>query len=164
MAIAESVMSKISTQAVSKAMEKADQAAQPSGAGKSFQEVLTQVDNSGNDMANMLGMNDVDPKSTQMQAVSGDGIDYTPGDAMSGNTGPDASRKLTDMLSEVNKGQMHMDNLVDQVLYSGKKLSPQELMVIQVHVHHWAQVTELTVKLADHGVSSVKAVLNTQVQ
>jgi len=67
------------------------------------------------------------------------------------------------MLSEVNKGQMQMDSLVNHVLYSGKKFSQQELLVVQAHVFHYAQMTELTVKVAEQGVSSFKSVMNTHV-
>jgi len=71
---------------------------------------------------------------------------------------------VVDLLGDVNKGQMQMDSMVNQILYSGKKFSNQELLCIQAHVFHFAQMTELTVKVAEQGVSSVKSVLNTQIQ
>ncbi len=74
------------------------------------------------------------------------------------------SNKVVNLLSEVNKGQMQMDGMVNQVLHSDKKFSNQELLAIQAHVYHYAQMAELTVKVAEHGTTSVKQVLNTQVQ
>jgi hypothetical protein len=129
--------------------------------------MLSQMD-SGEDFAKSMGMmggesQDINPMS-RVETIGADAVAFTPTEGTTGVTNPAATEKVMDMLGEVNKGQMQMDTLVNHVLYSGKKFSNQELMVIQAHVFHFAQMTELTVKVAEQSVSSVKSVLNTQVQ
>lgn len=162
----ESVVGKLSTEALGKAVVKSDEFAKPVE-NSPFKDMLSQMDTGGQDFANLMGMTgqgqEIDPTS-RMQAMGADGVSFTPTEQATGITDPAASEKVMDMLGEVNKGQMQMDTLVNHVLYSGKKFSNQELMVIQAHVFHFAQMTELTVKIAEQGVSSVKSVLNTQVQ
>lgn len=162
----EAVVGKLNTEALGKAVVKSDEFARPAD-GASFKDVLSQMD-SGQDFANSLGMmggesQDLTPVN-QMQALGADAVAFSPTESSVGISDPAATEKVMDMLGEVNKGQMQMDSLVNHVLYSGKKFSNQELMVIQAHVFHFAQMTELTVKVAEQSVSSVKSVLNTQVQ
>ncbi len=165
---AEMVISKLSSEALGKAMVKSEGSIQPlsqTTEGSSFKQILAQMD-SGNDFSNMLGINGnqaIDPTGN-MQSVAGNGFEFKPGEEAIGVGKMDSSQKVVDMLSEVNKGQMQMDSMVNQILYSGKKFSNQELLCIQAHVFQFAQMTELTVKVAEQGVSSVKSVLNTQVQ
>lgn len=160
----ESIVEKLSQEALGKAAANTENITKPSEATSSFGDMLAEMD-SGADFANLLsiGSEDISPMG-QMSALGGEAVDFQPGvDAVSLGK-PAASEKVLDMLSEVNKGQMQMDGLVNHILYSGKKFSNQELLVIQAHVFHFAQMTELTVKVAEHGISSVKSVLNTQVQ
>jgi len=163
----EMAISKLSSEALGKAMTKSEGAIQPleqGSQGSSFKEIMTQMD-SGASFADMLGVGNttIDPTGG-LQSIAGNGVEFTPGQDAVGLEKIDSSQKVADMLGEVNKGQMQMDSLVNQILYSGKKFSNQELLCIQAHVFHFAQMTELTVKVAEQGVSSVKAVLNTQVQ
>ncbi|HPQ80124.1 MAG TPA: hypothetical protein PLZ86_00145 [bacterium] len=162
----ESVVGKLSTEALGKAVVKSDEFAKPVDSSP-FKEMLSQMDSGGHDFASLMGMTghaqEIDPTS-RMQALGAEGISFSPAEQSVGITDPAASEKVLDMLGHVNKGQMQMDTLVNHVLYSGKKFSNQELMVIQAHVFHFAQMSELTVKIAEQGVSSVKSVLNTQVQ
>lgn len=162
----EAVVSKLNSEALGKAVVKSDELARGGGQASPFSEMLSQMD-SGLDFAQTLGMGglDQDPSPTgQMQAMGGDGVSFSPALDVTNASTPEASEKVMDMLGEVNKGQIQMDSLVNHILYSGKKFSNQELLVIQAHVFHYAQMTELTVKVAEQGVSSVKSVLNTQVQ
>lgn len=161
----ETVIGKLSTEALGKAVMKSDETIAPTSQGSSFKDMLAEMD-SGADFANTLGIGnepDISPASN-LSTIGGDGVSFTPAEGMTDLSSPQASEKVLDLLGEVNKGQMQMDSLVNHVLYSGKKFSNQELLVIQAHVFHFAQMTELTVKVAEQGVSSVKSVLNTQVQ
>lgn len=163
----EMVLSKLSSEALGKAITKSEGAIQPldqGGQGSSFKEIMAQMD-TGADFAEMMGVGNttIDP-SGGLQSVAGNSFQFSPGESAVGLEKPDSSQKVVDMLGEVNKGQMQMDSMVNQILYSGKKFSNQELLCIQAHVFHFAQMTELTVKVAEQGVSSVKSVLNTQVQ
>lgn len=161
----ETLVGKLSSEALGKAITHSENVSQRPSGGPSFREILSEVE-SGADFANMLGVGAGQDTTTmsQMASIGGDGINFTPSEGAVEVSGPDTSEKVLDMLSQVNKGQMQMDSLVNHVLYSGRKFSNQELLVIQAHVFHFAQVTELTVKVAEHAVSSTKAVLNTQVQ
>ena len=136
-----------------------------SGENSPFKQMLDSI-GSGEQMASDLGMKNqnVGLPSSNMNAISGVGMNI---DTTSVNTGvadPNGTQKIVDLLSEVNNGQMQMENMVNQILYSGKRFSNQELLAIQAHVFHFAQITELVVKAADQGVSSLKSVMNTNIQ
>jgi len=161
------IISKLSSEALGKAVTKSEGTVsqlQQQGSS-SFKDILAEMD-SGQNFAEMIGINNnaaIDPTGN-MQTLAGNKVDFKPGEDATGLSKPDTSQKVVDLLGDVNKGQMQMDSLVNQILYSGKKFSNQELLCIQAHVFHFAQMTELTVKVAEQGVSSVKAVLNTQIQ
>lgn len=161
----DALLGKLSSQALNKAVEKTNGTTAPIERNTSFRETLSRIE-SGAEFAEMLGIGgqqEINP-TARMRALEGADIAFTPDEGATGMGRPDAQEKLLDMLGEVNKGQMQMDSLVNHVLYSGRRFSNQELLVIQAHVFHFAQMTELTVKVAEQGVSSIKALLNTQVQ
>jgi hypothetical protein len=161
----EAVVSQLNSSALGKAVTNSEGVANATQKGDSFADILKRID-SGADFAKQLeltGQQDLSP-TANMQTLEGDSVSFTPTDTVTEVSKPEASEKVLDMLGEVNKGQMQMDSLVNQILYSGKRFSNQELLVIQAHVFHFAQMTELTVKVAEQGVSSVKSVLNTQIQ
>ena len=157
-------MTKLSTEALTRAVTKSENLGTPQPGGSSFKDVLTKMD-AGTDFAGRMGMSSgaVEPNGS-MQALSAQGVNFAPDAAVQASNGPGMSGKVVNLLSEVNKGQMQMDSMVNQVLHSDKKFSNQELLAIQAHVYHYAQMAELTVKVAEHGTTSVKQVLNTQVQ
>lgn len=160
----ETVVGKLSSEALGKAVVRSDQSVSAPGQGMSFKDMLSEID-SGANFADSLGMNNQDiVPINQMQVMGGDGVAYMPSEGVTGIGEPQAGQRLLDMVGEVNKGQLQMDSLVNHVLYSGKRFSNQELLVVQAHVFHFAQMTELTVKVAEQSISSVKAVMNTQVQ
>jgi len=161
----ESVVSQLNSSALGKAVQNSEGVAKTVEQGASFKDVLSQKMDNGTEFAQAMGLmdNDITP-TNQMQSIQGEGVSFTPEMQVTDVSNPEAGEKVLDMLGEVNKGQMQMNSLVNHILYSGKRFSNQELMVIQAHVFHFAQMTELTVKVAEQGVSSVKSVLNTQVQ
>ncbi len=163
MAINPSV-AKLNAQALTKAVTKANGQNNPLNGGSAFKDTLNNMQSAA-DFADKLGItsNNINPTGS-MQSLSGSQVSFTPTESVSKVEGPEVSKKVVDMLSEVNSGQMQMDSMINQILYSGKKFNPQELLAIQAHVNHYAQMAELTVKVAEHGISSVKQVLNTQVQ
>lgn len=160
----DSIVGQLNVEALGKALTKSDDIAKPASGGLSFQDVLTNMD-SGADFASQMGIGgqaNVNP-TANMVSMGGEGVGFSPelNDVLAQK--PDSSRKLVDMLSEVNKGQNQMDMLVNEIMYSGKQFSNQELLVVQAHVFHFAQMTELTVKVAEHGLTSFKAMYNTQI-
>lgn len=159
------VYSKLTATAIEQAAKKTVKETAPIEGESPFKQLLGQMDTGGQDMANMLGINrDTSLGGSATKAISAEGISLDSSNVNVGLEQPKGIDKIVDMLSEVNKGQMQMDNLVNEILYSGKRFSNQELLAIQAHVFHFAQMTELTVKVAEQGVSSVKTVLNTQIQ
>ena len=161
----EAVVSQLNSSALGKAVTNSEGVGKVAGQGGSFKDLLAEKMNSGTEFADAMGMlnNDITP-SNHMQSLEGGGVSFEPAEHVTEIGKPEASEKVLDMLGEVNRGHMQMDSLVNHILYSGKKFSNQELLVVQAHVFHFAQMTELTVKVAEQGVSSVKAVMNTQVQ
>lgn len=158
------IVDKLAAQVVQKAVENTQAEAKPisNNGANSFADMLQ---NTGEEMgfADMLGMKDTQTLPTQSQAISAESIPFDA--ASNGNQfEPTKGQKVVDMLTDFNQQQMHMDNLVNDVLYSGKKFSNQELLAIQANVFHAAQLTELTVKSVEIAVSSFKGVMNTQIQ
>ncbi len=166
----DAILGKLATSAIQQAAkDSVKSAAQPVDGGESpFKKMLDTMNggSDGTEMAKSMGVGNDSGIGTNsnMGVISAEGINVNPAELKVGLEQPKGAEKVVDMLSEVNKGQMQMDNLVNEILYSGKKFSNQELLAIQAHVFHFAQMTELTVKVAEQGVGSVKTVLNTQIQ
>lgn len=150
---------------VSEVSKQQVQVNQVSEGGSPFKQMMDGM-SSGQDFASKLGYggNDIGLGGNQVNAISAEGISIEQASANVGIGKPDGASTVVNMLSEVNNGQMHMDNLMNEILYSGKRFSNQELLAIQAQVFQHAQITELVVKAADQGVSSIKSVLNTNIQ
>jgi len=156
------VISKVGAKTVQKAFQESQKLAKPLDNATTFKDLMKQADD-GKEFAKSLGMNN-DGAAKTIETIDAKDVAFDAGDLTSNSKGPDGKERFVEMLGEINKGQMHMDQLVNHVLYSGKKFTNQEMLVIQAHVYHYAQMTEMTVKVAEQGVNSVKTVLNTQVQ
>lgn len=147
--------------------EKAGGAGSAAPQGQSFQDVLSGADSelNMNELTSSLGVDASDLSSGmgQFQAISAENVTMDPTQLQVGTGNSSGADKVVDMLSEVNKGQMQMDNLLNDVLYSGKKFSNQELLVIQAQIHHFSEMTELTVKVAEQAVNNIRQIQNTQV-
>lgn len=130
-----------------------------------FSEVMDQM-GSQEDLAISLGLHpsDLGMGGTTFDVMSGAGIDPLPANLEVGPQGPGGTEVVVDMLREVNAGINKMDYFLNDILYSGKRFSNQELLAMQARIMHFSQLTELTVKVAQEGVSATRTVLNTQVQ
>lgn len=137
----------------------------PQDGSSPFKQMFDSIGES-QDYAKSLGMtaDDMGMPSSDISALSAEGISLDPANAPVGIPQPNGTTTVINLLSEVNNGQMNMEKMVNQIMYGGKKFSNQELLAIQAHVFHFAQVTELVVKAADQGVSSLKAIMNTNIQ
>lgn len=157
------VLGKVGTQAVGQAV---GEAAKSTTTGSNFQDVMSGLDNqlNMNELTSSLGVDTSDLSSGmgQFQSISAENVTMDPEKFQVGSTSGNNADKVVDMLSEVNKGQMQMDNLLNDVLYSGKKFSNQELLVIQAQIHHFSEMTELTVKVAEQAVNNLRQIQNTQ--
>jgi hypothetical protein len=130
-----------------------------------FQDIMQEV-STQEDLAVALGMHkgDLGIQTTGFEVMSGEGINPIPENLEIGPNGPQGAELVVDLLKEVNTGVNKMDHFLNEVLYSGKQFSNQELLAIQARILHFSSLTELTVKVAQEGVASVRTVLNTQVQ
>lgn len=159
------VTNKLATQVLQKAFENSQTQNTPLAQGQSqFQDMLQNAQETF-DFAEMAGLggNQLVPDG-QVQAMSADAIPFQVSDGAGVAFQPGGGDKFVDMLSRFNEQQNHMDHLVNEILYGAKNFSNQELMAIQAHVFHVAQMTEMTVKAAELTVSSFKGVMNTQIQ
>ncbi|MDP2599977.1 MAG: hypothetical protein Q8P84_04490 [Deltaproteobacteria bacterium] len=159
------IADKLATQVVQKAVENSQVQNQPQQNSTSAFADMMQEMGGGMGFADMLGMTDNQLlPNGQAQAISAESIPFDMSQNEVSQVEPAGGQKITEMLSDFNQQQMHMDNLVNEVLYGGKKFSNQELLAIQAHVFHVGQMTELTVKTVELAVSSFKGVMNTQIQ
>lgn len=162
------IPSKLTAQVIEKTVTEVGKQQQfnnlPEG-GSPFQQMLDTMSADGG-MVSELGLDngEIGLPSYDVNAISAEGINVDTANLQVGLERPDGINKVVNLLSEVNDSQTQMQNMVNQILYSEKRFTNQELLAIQAHVFHFAQMTELVVKVADQGVSSVKSVLNTNIQ
>ena len=138
------IADKLAAQVVQKAVENSQVQNQPQQNSTSpFAEMLQQT-GEGMGFADMLGMTDNQLlPNGQAQAVSAESIPFDMSQNEVSQVEPSGGQKITEMLSDFNQQQMHMDNLVNEVLYGGKKFSNQELLAIQAHVFQYNRLYSL---------------------
>ncbi|MBI4124363.1 MAG: hypothetical protein HY609_04250 [Deltaproteobacteria bacterium] len=160
------VTSKLSTEVLKKAMENSispDKALQQPGESP-FHDLL-QSTQEAYDFADLLGVGEYQLlPDGKVQAMSAETIPFDLSKETDQKFAPTGGDKVVHMLADFNEQQMHMDNLINEIMYGEKKFSNQELLAIQAHVFHVAQMTEMTVKAAELTVTSFKGVMNTQIQ
>ena len=160
----EAIYGKVTSAAIDElAKSSVQDTATPAGGESPFKTMLSEMDSSGEDMVKILGITpDASISTSKIETMSASEIKINMAEMQVGLEKPKGIDKVVDMLSDVNKGQMQMDNLVNEILYSGKRFSNQELLAMQAHVFHFAQMTELTVKVVDQGLGSVKQLYGQQ--
>ncbi len=159
------VTNKLATQVLQKAFENSQTQTTPLTQGQgAFQDMLQNTQEAF-DFAEMLnaGGNQMVPDG-RVQAMSASEIPFQVSEGTGSAFEPGSEKKFVDMLSDFNQQQNHMDHLVNEIMYGEKHFGNQELLVIQAHIFHVAQMTEMTVKAAELTVSSFKGVMNTQIQ
>ena len=158
------VTNKLATQVLQKAYENsaAQGPSQPQGQS-AFQDMMQNTQEAF-DFADAVDLGSNQVPDGKVQAMSAENIPFKISDGAAQNFEPSGGQKVVGMLSDFNGQQMHMDNLMNEILYGEKKFSNQELLAIQAQVFHVAQMTEMTVKAAELTVTSFKGVMNTQIQ
>lgn len=160
------VTSKLSSEVLKKAVENSlapDKNVSQPGASP-FHDLL-QNTQEAYDFADLLGMGEYQLlPDGKVQAMSAQTIPFDLSKETDQQFAPTGGEKIVGMLADFNEQQMHMDGLINEILYGEKRFSNQELLAIQAHVFHVAQMTEMTVKAAELTVSSFKGVMNTQIQ
>jgi hypothetical protein len=132
---------------------------------QTFQEVMSQM-GSQEDLGATLGMHphDMNSQGEPFKAMSAEGIDPLPEWLSVGPTDTTGTEMAADMLTNLNQSHMKMEQMFDKLAYGSDKFSMQELLAMQAHMYMWSQEIELGVKIASEGVSSLRSLLNTQVQ
>lgn len=159
------VTNKLAGKVLQKAFENSQTQNQPGVNGESpFQDMLNSMKEDVN-FAEILGVTDnkIMPNG-KAQTMSAESISFKGSEEGFARFENSTGEKFMNMLSDFNQQQTQMDGLINEVMYGGKKFSNQELLAIQAHVFHVAQMTELTVKSVELAVSSFKGVMNTQIQ
>ena len=153
------IVSKISTKVLEQALENTKKDSMPAveNGDSSFKDLLQSTDESFS-MKNQLMPNG------DIHAIPADNIAFDPALRESSNPEKIKGQTVVDMLSSFNDQQVQMDSLVSEIMYGKKKFNNQELLAIQAHVFHVAQLTEMTVKAVEMTVTSFKGVMNTQIQ
>lgn len=160
------IAGKISTKVLEEALKNTQEQTKGVEPGdSSFKETLNSTEESFN-FAEMVGgeqNNKVVPNGGA-QVMSAESVSFDATLQSTGSAEPVGGKNVVEMLSSFNDQQMQMDSLVNEIMYGGKRFNNQELLAIQAHVFHVAQLTEMTVKTVELGVSSLKGVMNTQIQ
>lgn len=130
-----------------------------------FKNVMNSM-GSQEDLAASIGIDpsDLTPAGPQFSTINADALKPQLEFTQTESGGKHGKDLVVDLLQEVNQGQMKMDYFTNEILNGGKKFSQNELIAIQARIYHFSQITELTVKVAQEGVSSTKTILSTQVQ
>jgi hypothetical protein len=71
--------------------------------------------------------------------------------------------KTLDLLSDVNRGALQMESMMDMTT-SGRKFSPPELLAMQAGMHQIALSIDLTGKIVEQVNTGTKQLLNTSFQ
>lgn len=159
------VTNKLATQVLQKAFENSSQVeGKTATTGQGNFADLFKNAQSDLDFPKALGIGDNRLLSNSpAQAISAEQIAVDP-DAVTLQFDKGKNPVLVDLLSDFNSQSQRMDTLMNDVIFGNRRYSNQELLVMQAQIFHMAQEVELTVKVAELGVSSFKGVMNTQIQ
>lgn len=159
------VTNKLAAQVLQKAFQESLPQSTPTQGGQGhFQGILDSV-GAEYDLTEILGQGqDQILGGPKTAALSAESIPLENGGGVLQKIDTGNGQKLVDMLADFNQQQVHMDGLINAVMYGKKKFNNEELLVIQAHVFNVAQLTEMTVKTVEMTVSGFKGVMNTQIQ
>lgn len=159
------VTNKLATQVLQKAFENSSQVEgkTPATGQGNFADLFKNAQ-SDLDFPKALGIGDNRLLSNSpAQAISAEQIAVDP-DSINLQLDKGKNPVLVDLLADFNSQSQRMDTLMNDVIFGNRRYSNQELLVMQAQIFHMAQEVELTVKVAELGVSSFKGVMNTQIQ
>ena len=159
-------ISKIGSSISEKVIAEAQKQSSGVSGGSSFAEVLNEkmdkTDRSGGLREQILqafGMGRAEAPGAPVQSISAEGLDIEPARISAGQE-IRTQGKVLDLLTEVNRGALQMDNLVD-LIGSGRSMSPQSLLAIQANLSVNVLQMELFKSVVEQGNTGVKTLLNT---
>ncbi len=97
----------------------------------------------------------------QMKSVSAEGLKIEP-TQIQVNSEIKSNGKVADMLSEVNRGALQMEEMM-KVMTSGKQFSAGELLYFQANMADIVMRTEMSMKVGEQMASSFKQINQTQI-
>ena len=157
------IAAKVGQSIAEKVLTEAQKNAPTAGGESDFQKVLTTKLEAQSEMTkqimNSFGMGN---DATKIKSVSAEGLEIKP-NQVSANQEITTHGKTMDLLSDVNRGALQMDNLME-LTTSGRKFTPPELLAMQAGMHQIALSIDLTGKIVETLNSGTKQLLNTSFQ
>lgn len=95
----------------------------------------------------------------QLKAISGEGLEIRTA-SITENQEIRTQGKALELLTEVNRGALQMDNIIEMTT-SGRSFSPPELLALQAGVHQIALNIDLTGKILEQVNTGTKTLLQT---
>ena len=74
-----------------------------------------------------------------------------------------SSSMMSSMMANLEKGQAHIDKLINGGISNGKSMSNQELLSMQAGMYKYTQELDLVSKVVEKATSGLKDTLKTQV-
>lgn len=131
--------------------------------GSDFEKVLTSKLEMQTEMTkqimNSFGMG---PDANKIHSISAEGLEIKPSE-VTVNQEIRTNGKTLDLLSDVNRGALQMESLME-LTTSGRKFSPPELLAMQAGMHQIALSIDLTGKIVEQANTGTKQLLNTSFQ
>jgi hypothetical protein len=156
------IAAKVGASVAEKVLTEAQKNSPLKGNESDFQKVLTARLESQSEMTkqivNAFGMG----PETKLHAVSAEGLEIKPSE-ITANQEIRTHGKTMDLLSDVNRGALQMDNLME-LTTSGRKFTPPELLAMQAGMHQIALSIDLTGKIVEQVNTGTKQLLNTSFQ
>ncbi len=130
-----------------------------------FKNVMTEM-GSQQDLSSAFGVNakDIDPNTPKFDVISAEGFDPIPEHLVTGVQEPNGKQLILEMFENMNHTGNKLETMFNKLSDDKGTLSMQELFRVQSYIYKCVQEIEVGVKVASEGVSSLRTVLNTQIQ
>lgn len=154
--IGQSVVEKVITEAQKNT-------ASVTGESSDFAKVLaTKLDTQTEMTKQIMNSFGMGPDMNKVKSLSAEGLEIKPSQ-VTVTQEIRTNGKALDLLTDVNRGALQMDSLME-LTTSGKKFSPGELLAMQAGMHQIALSIDLTGKIVEQVNTGTKQLLNTNFQ
>jgi hypothetical protein len=155
------VISTVGKSVAEKALTEGSKGGAPTSGESDFSKVLNQKMGESDQMSKVMEALGVGPeKSMQVQSISAEGLEIDPAKLATAQPEANMSSKTVDMLTDVNRGALQMDNIIEMTT-SGRKFNPAELLAMQAGMHKIALEIDLTGKVMEQANTGAKQLLQT---
>ena len=157
------VISKIGQTMVEKALTESQKSPAVTQGDSDFarllNEKLDQTDRSGGLREQILQAFGMSQENAPVQAISAEGLEIDPS-RIAASQEIRSQGKVLDLLTDVNRGALQMDSMIDLV-GSGRNMSPQSLLAVQATLSVNVLQMELTKSIFEQVNTGTKTLLNT---